>query len=231
MRQRGERLMQKNINFVLSALHIESETEESARFCHIVGASEFFHQAFAPQKGDLVIAADGGLAHLRKIGAAPDIILGDFDSLGFVPEGALVLPKEKDDTDTVFAVKLAMEKGLRFFMLHGCLGGRIDHSLANLQALIHISKSGGRGYLIGEGYAATAITSDELRFNESAAGIIYVFSGGDTAKGVNLTGLKYPLRDYALQNSMPMGVSNEFTGKKSAVQVKDGTLLIIWSTP
>ncbi len=218
----------KKHNFVLDALHIESADEEKAHFCHIVGASDFVRKAFAPQKGDLVIAADGGLDHLHKIGVKPDIILGDFDSLGFVPEGALTLPKEKDETDTVYAVKLAITKGLRLFILHGCLGGRLDHSLANFQALIHISKIGGRGYLMGEGYAATAVTNGEICFGEGASGYISVFSGGDTARGVNLCGLKYPLRDYTLQNSMPIGVSNEFMGQKSAVQVKDGTLLVVW---
>ncbi|MGI5898610.1 MAG: thiamine diphosphokinase [Christensenellales bacterium] len=223
--------MAQNIPLSLvNKLHIESESEEKTRFCHIVGASVFTAEAFLAKRGDLVIAADAGLNNLRKIDAKADIILGDFDSLGFVPEGAILLPKEKDDTDTMYAIKLAMEKGFRYFILHGCLGGRFDHSLANLQGLIHISQKGGRGYLIGEGYAVAAITNGEIRFAESAVGYISVFSGHETARGVNIVGLKYPLRDYSLQNSMPIGVSNEFAGQKSAVQVKDGTLLIVWQT-
>ena len=74
-------------------------------------------EPIAPE--DLVIAADGGLAHLQKLNAEPQVILGDFDSLGFVPADARVFPVEKDDTDAMLSVRLGLDRGYQDFLLYG----------------------------------------------------------------------------------------------------------------
>ena len=102
--------------------------------CTVVGAMEPGPMVLAP---GLVIAADGGLAHLKAQGAAPDLTVGDFDSLGYVPDGNVIRhPPEKDDTDTMLALRLGLERGYDTFVLYGCLGGRMDHAYANFQAVL-----------------------------------------------------------------------------------------------
>ena len=199
--------------------------------CWIVGAGDFWTPAFTPRPGDFVIAADGGLAHLQRIGAKADLVLGDFDSLGCVPKGENVLtyPPEKDDTDMMLAVKEGLRRGCARFALLGGLGGRLGHTLANVQALMYLSKHGARGLLIGEHETVTAVTDGEIRFSSAHTGYISVFCLDAPAKGVTLRGLKYPLEDAVLTSSVALGVSNEFTGAEAVVSVSSGTLVIVWS--
>jgi len=198
--------------------------------CVIVGAGNFSSAEYHPPVGAFVIAADGGWTHLRGMCIIPDLLLGDFDSLDIVPEGIPILrvPKEKDDTDTLLAVKWGIERGYDRFLLYGGLGGpRFDHSLANIQTLAYIAEHGGRGFLIGENTVATII-KDRLAFSSTFTGPISMFSHGDRAAGVTLRGLKYPLENAALTNTMPLGVSNEFIGCDSAVTVESGMLTVVW---
>ena len=114
---------------------------------------------------DLVIAADGGLSHTRKLGLRPDVILGDFDSLGFVPEGANVFPVEKDDTDAMLAVRHGLKAGCRQFLLYGSLDGpRLDHTVANFQTLQYLADHGGFGILAGLTTCAAVVKDGSLRF-------------------------------------------------------------------
>jgi len=199
--------------------------------CWIVGAGDFWPPAFTPCPGDFVIAADGGVAHLQRIGAKADLALGDFDSLGHVPKGENVLtyPPEKNDTDMMLAVKEGLRRGYGRFALLGGLGGRLGHTLANVQALMYLAKHGARGLLIGERETVTAVTDGEIRFSSAHAGYISVFCLDAPAKGVTLRGLKYPLEDAVLTSSVALGVSNEFTGAEAIVSVSSGTLVIVWS--
>lgn len=198
--------------------------------CHIVGASPEERIPFAPQPGDLIIAADGGYEYALKLNITPDIVLGDFDSLGYIPTHAHVLscPREKDDTDMMLAVRAGLKRGYRHFALYGGLGGRLDHTVANLQTLAFLAKKGARGTLFGQTTHATVIRSDTLRFDTSARGTISIFSLDERAFGVTLCGLQYPLTDATLTNTFPLGVSNAFTGAPSSVSVREGALLILW---
>lgn len=203
--------------------------------CHIVGAGDFWKQAFQPQPGDYVIAADAGYRHLEEAGYQANLVLGDFDSLGRTPvhPHVLCLPVEKDDTDTLHAVKVGMELGYRLFVLHGTLGGpRLDHTLANLQTLDYLARRGCRGWILGpEDTIVTVLHNDRLAFSEEHQGILSVFCMGDRAEGVTLTGLKYSLENADLTCDIPLGVSNEFTGVPASVEVKKGSLLILWHDP
>lgn len=200
--------------------------------CHIVGAGQFRDEAFQPRHGDYVIAADAGYLHLKRLGTEPDMILGDFDSLCAQPSHPNVvrLPVEKDDTDTLYAVKLGLELGYRYFALHGVLGGeRIDHTVANLQTLVYLTLRGARGWIFGPGDTViTALNNDSLTFSPENRGILSVFCVGERAEGVTLTGLKYPLDRYTMTCDVPIGVSNAFTGVPASVKVEEGTLLVFW---
>ena len=197
--------------------------------CMIFCAGGFSELASPAEKGDYIIAADGGLRHTNAIGLTPNAILGDFDSLGYTPENATVFPVEKDDTDALLAIRHALSMGFTEIHLYGGLDGkRLDHTLANLQALQFIADHGAVGYLIGEHYIATVIKNSALSFPETAQGILSVFCMGQDAKGVTLKGLKYPLTDGMLTSGFPLGVSNHFIGEKATLSVKQGNLLILY---
>lgn len=200
--------------------------------CHVIGAGEFWKQAFQPRPGDYIIAADAGYCHLEATGYRPDLVLGDFDSLDRIPDHphVLRLPVEKDDTDTLYAVKVGMELGYRRFALHGALGGpRLDHTLGNLQTLAYLTRRGCRGWILGpEDTVITVVHNGSLAFSAEQKGVLSVFCMGSQAEGVTLTGLKYPMEGGVLTCDFPLGVSNEFTGLPALIEVKRGTLLVLW---
>lgn len=199
--------------------------------CFIVGAGSFDGMSVWPESGDLVIAADGGYTYLNGLGIDPDVLMGDFDSLEQVPEEHRNLFRHspiKDDTDMALAAAYGQENGYTRFFLYGGLGGRLDHTLANIQLLTGLSKSGMEAYLIGEGIILTVLTSGRISFNEKAEGMISVFALGDRAEQIWERGLKYSLSDAVMTNDKTLGVSNEFLGQNCSIEVGRGSLLILW---
>lgn len=178
-----------------------------------------------------VIAADAGLNYLRAVGIEPDLTVGDFDSLGKIPLGANVVvhSPEKNETDMLLAACEALSRKAKHILIYGGTGGRPDHEFANIQTLAYIANHGARGYLIGRGSVITVIKNSSLVFGAEATGVISVFCLGDRAEGVDLTGLKYPLKNHTLSFDYPLGVSNEFIGVPSEVSVKNGLLAVMWS--
>ena len=200
-------------------------------FC-IVGAGDMDIEKLSVPEGAFVIAADAGLKALQSAGIEPDLIVGDFDSLGETPQGENVIyhKPEKDDTDMILAVREALDRGAKTILIYGGLGGRLDHEYANIQTLAFIAENGARGYLFGRGCVCTVVKNGGLAFEAELEGRISVFSQGSRAEGVDLVGLKYPLTNYTLTNDYPLGVSNEFTGVSSQVSVKNGLLAVMWSS-
>lgn len=201
------------------------------KLCCIVGAGDMRGtELFIPDRA-FVIAADGGLMALKKAGISPNLIMGDFDSLGSVPEGENVVfhRPEKDDTDTMLAVRRALDMGSETIVIYGGMGGRFDHSIANLQTLHYIANRGAEGYLIGCGSVCTVIKNGGIGFGTGMRGTLSVFSLSGTSAGVDLRGVKYPLTDHILTSEYPLGVSNEFIGLPASVSVKNGALTVIWS--
>ena len=197
--------------------------------CIIFCAGDFDTLAEPIGHGDFLIAADGGLRHLHRLGLEPDGILGDFDSLGYTPGGAAVFPIEKDDTDSMLAVRRGLSLGCRHFVLYGGLDGpRLDHTIANLQTLQFIADHGATGYLVGLRTIATVVKNATVSFPKEAEGILSVFCMGADANGVTLRGLKYPLSNGSLSAGFPLGVSNHFIGEDAMVSVSDGSLLVIY---
>ena len=197
--------------------------------CIIFCAAGFEDLVQPIEKEDFVIAADGGLVHTKALGILPNEILGDFDSLGHVPEGANVFPVEKDDTDAMLAVRRGLSLGYREFVLYGSLDGpRLDHTVANFQTLQYLADHGAVGYLAGTGYLVTVVKNGSISFPASAEGTISVFCMGRDAEGVTLKGLYYPLENGTLSAGFPLGVSNHFNGIPSEITVKNGSLLVLW---
>ena len=197
--------------------------------CVIFCAAEFDKLAMPLASDDYVLAADGGLAHVQKLGLTPNGIIGDFDSLGFVPTGAEVFPVEKDDTDAMLAARKGLELGFRDFLFYGSLDGpRLDHTIANFQTLQFLADHDARGYLVGRDYIITVVKDETIRFEAGAEGILSVFCLGPDAHGVTLEGLYYPLKDGTLTSGFPLGVSNHFTEQAASITVTDGSLLVMW---
>ena len=186
-----------------------------------------FHGLAEPVDGT-VIAADGGLRHTHALGLNPDVILGDFDSLGYVPEDSRVFPVEKDDTDAMLAVRLGLQQGCGWFELYGALDGpRLDHTVANFQTLAYLATHGARGALIGRDYIATVLKGESISFPAEAAGILSLFCLGASAR-VTIEGLHYPLENGTLTPDFPLGVSNHFVGRPARITVHEGLVLALW---
>ena len=198
--------------------------------CVIVGAGEVSAQEIRVDNGDYVVAADGGLKYLNHKGIRADMVLGDFDSLGYVPdhENRILYPAQKDDSDMMLAVKEGLRLGANRFRIYGALGGRLDHTIANLQTLIYLAKQGAEGEIIGGGVHITAIRNGAFRFGSEHKGYISVFCLSGTATGVWIKGLKYTMEDGVLTADQPLGLSNEFIGTDSEISVREGELIILW---
>ncbi|MBQ9968208.1 MAG: thiamine diphosphokinase [Oscillospiraceae bacterium] len=200
------------------------------KICYIVGAGEDCGLDLVPESGDLVIAADGGYAALRAAGIAPHVVIGDFDSLGAAPKEDVVitLPTVKDVTDTYAAIDYAMQRGFETFYLYGCTGGRIDHTIANIQIAADLAEKGRRCLIFGKTQIITAVSSETVTFSEESEGFLSVFAHSDVCKGVSLKGLKYELDGAELTNGFPLGVSNAFIGKKATVTIGSGTAILVY---
>lgn len=197
--------------------------------CIVFCAAEFDALAEKIRPEDFVIAADAGLRHTQKLNITPNELIGDFDSLGFTPQGARVFPVEKDDTDAMLAVRRGLALGYREFVLYGSIDGpRLDHTVSNFQTLQFLADHGGFGYLVGKDSMVTVVKNGSIRFSEGKRGTISVFCMGPDAQGVTLRGLYYPLEDGTLTAGFPLGVSNHFTENSGEITVKNGSLLVIW---
>ena len=219
--------------------------------CAIVGAGPFneahFGRLYREGAFAQVIAADGGFAHLERAGVAPDAVLGDFDSLGYVParEDVEVHPVRKDATDMELAMERAVSAGFRELAVYGCLGGaRIDLSLALVQLLGKYARRGVRVFAVGERMVATALAGaggqdagfqgargempSTLSFRAGARGTLSVFALSDEARGVVERGLSYTLEGATLVSAEPLGVSNELTGAPALVSVAEGALCVFF---
>lgn len=204
-----------------------------SRTCALVGAVEFTADHFAAQKFDCVIAVDAGYGHLERIGVMPDLVVGDFDSLGYVPAHANVEvhPSHKDASDIELAMERAFERGFDTLVVYGCLSGRLDHTYGVLQLLAKFARRGLRVFAVGDSFAVAALEGGKrssLRFDAVESGMLSVFALSDAAIGVDEIGLEYPLDKATLTNDEPLGVSNEFIGRPATVSVESGTLLVFF---
>ncbi len=199
--------------------------------CYIIGAGDITDPHITATAEDLIICADGGYNHKSILGRECDLVVGDFDSLGSVPDTdkKIVAPTEKDETDMMLAVMSGLDRGYDNFVILGALGGeRSDHSVANIQLLHYIVSRGAEGTILHCNEVFTAFSKGTLTLGADLKGYISVFSLTDESRGVTLRNLKYTLEDATLHSYMPVGVSNEFIGKEAAIEVKEGALLVVY---
>lgn len=200
--------------------------------CVIVGGApitEYDRIAGMLRPDDYVIYCDCGLDHMNKLGAKADLIVGDFDSHP-VPDAdaeLIRLPVAKDDTDTVYAAREALNRGYDDFLIIGAIGGRFDHSLANASLLLMLHRAGARAVLADDFSdmeilgASPVEISEKYRFFSLAC----IFGA---AGGVNIQGAKFPLADGRIEPDYQYAVSNEvLPGQVATVSVKDGEVLLI----
>lgn len=215
--------------------------------CALVGAGPFnaecFRARYEAGAFACVVAVDGGFASLEGVGCIPDVAMGDFDSLGYVPQDAgaamevLEYPTHKDESDMELALRLAQERGFDEVEVYGAIGGRLDHTLANLQLLASFSEAGLHVTAIdlveadrpteATGTALTFLTGPaELTLQPHSGETVSVFSLRDESLDVTETGLVYPLDHVVLTNRTSWGLSNELTNAPATISVASGTLVV-----
>lgn len=177
------------------------------------------------------LCADAGVRLAQAFHIQPDWIVGDFDSLGSVPSGenVTVYPPEKDDTDIVLAAKYALSKGCDTLVFYGALGGRLDHTVANLQLLRLLADYGAQGILVDEAHWVTLQRNGTHRYPRRDGMYFSLFSLTERCEDVTLEGVAYPLSHGSLSASFPLGVSNEIVAEEAVVTVGKGDLLVIYA--
>lgn len=200
--------------------------------CFIFAAGTYYGLRQVPQPEDLILAADAGYRICVQEGLTPSLLLGDFDSMP-EPEHAgpvLRVPVEKDDTDTMLAIKTGLEKGCDTFYIYGGTGGkRLDHTLANLQSLLYLRRHGARGWLYGDEFVWTAMENESITIEKTVEwGLVSAFCLGDRAEGVDEIGLQYPLENAVLTPDFPVGVSNHMQDPAATITVRRGTVIVGW---
>ncbi len=179
---------------------------------------------------DYIICADSGYYHAKKLNVHVNVLIGDFDSLERIPDDVdeiIRYPKEKDDTDTMLAIKYALEKGYSCFEIYGAMGNRFDHAYANIQSLDYIVEHNACGKIITETEELFIIKNSTAKIEKKENYMLSVFSYTNIAKGVSEKGVKYPLDNVVVTQNFPIGISNEITENFAEITVKDGKLLII----
>lgn len=199
--------------------------------CVILGAAPFENAAALKEylyADDVFVAADGGCRLAAALGVTPVLTVADCDSAtpADVRGEWVSLPIEKDVTDTRAALDLMYERGCREFLLLGCLGGRLDHTIANLLSARQLTENGASVRLVDEKNEVTVLLPGTHTF--SAEGFS-VFAMGGTVGGLSMTGVQYPLENFSLSSDNPLCVSNHVTAKEATLSFANGVLLLIFS--
>ena len=199
--------------------------------CVIVGGAEIKNVSAVRgyiRPDDFVVCCDSGLYSAEKLGIIPSLIVGDFDShpKPHTDTEIITLPCEKDDTDTVYAVKEAISRGFDDFLILGAAGGRLDHTLVNVSVLLFLFERQKTALLVDD-YSEMEIVGSETKYITRDYAYFSLINISGTARGISVTGAKYPLENASIDCSYQYGVSNEVTGERAAVSVKEGNLLLI----
>ncbi len=180
---------------------------------------------------DFIVSVDGGMRHLKPLGVKSNLYLGDFDSAERPDTDCEVLtyPVEKDDTDTMLAIKIGIKRGCKEFIIFGGMGGRFDHTVANLQALLYAQRHGANAALADENNLMFLLKNDTAHIHPNQGEKVSVFAFTEPCHGITLEGFYYPLKNGTLYPFNPMGVSNHIVNDTGKITVKKGTLLIVIS--
>lgn len=200
--------------------------------CVIVGGADINNYEYTRseiQCDDFIVFCDSGIKHLESLQVKPGLIVGDFDSHEnpHLDVETIVLPCEKDDTDTVFAVKEAMKQGYTDFLLIGVIGARLDHTLANVSILLYLDSNDANGKIIDD-YSEMEIVSDHPAFITDDYSYFSLLNIFGKASGITIADAKYPLDNAEISCDYQYGISNEVNrGEVAEVTVRYGKLLLI----
>lgn len=207
------------------------------KICCIISAGDVNSLLLKKNKNeyDYFIAADLGFQKAREIDILPQMVVGDFDSLGYLPSEYSSLntickqfPPEKDFTDTELAIKEGLNLGYSDFHIYGALGGdRFSHSIANIQSICQLKSRNVNAILIGLKERIYLVKNESLTLSMAPNTTFSVFSLSEKTTGVAITGAKYTLEDYTMTSDFPIGVSNESIENEVTISAKDGMLLVI----
>lgn len=195
--------------------------------CIIIGAGSFNNPKIIKEKDDLLICADGGYLYAAKLGLKVDLLVGDFDSLKDIPLDVetVKLNKIKDETDLYIAIEEGIKRGYQTFDIYGALGGRIEHTIANIQILVNLKSKGLTAKLINDKTIVEILSTGTYIYNERC-GYISLFSYTKESK-ITIKNLLYEVNNKTISNEFPLGIDNEFIGKESTVTVHNGLVLSI----
>ena len=200
--------------------------------CVIVGGADINSYDFIREQlrcDDYVVFCDSGLKHMEKLRVQPSLIVGDFDSHEnpHLAVETIVLPCEKNDTDTVYAVKEAVRRGFDNFLLIGGIGGRLDHTLGNVSILLYLDSLGKKGCIIDDHSEMEIVSKEPVSVCEKYSFFSLLNITG-CAKGITVTGAKYPLEDAEINCEYQYGISNEvLPGKTAEISIQCGKLLLV----
>ena len=197
--------------------------------CILIGAGEYNNEKITKDKGDLLIACDGGFDYLKKLDLDIDYLIGDFDSIKEIPNNIKIVkfPKQKDETDIFLGLKLGIDKGYKKFYFYGCLGGRIEHSLANIQHIIYLKKRGLEGFLIQNNRVLQVLSNEEIYLSSVSSDKLFSLFSISENTIISIKNAKYELDNYLLTNSFPLGIDNELLDKEVKISVKEGMVLLV----
>ena len=200
--------------------------------CVIVGGADIGNYEYVRSLlsgEDFFVFCDSGLKHMDRLGVRPSLIVGDFDSHEnpHLEAETIVLPREKDDTDTVYGVKEALKRGFDTFLLVGVVGGRLDHTLGNVSILLYLDAIGKKGLIVDDYSEMEIVSSSPVSVSDRYAYFSLLNVSG-RAKGVTIQNAKYPLDNAEITCEYQYGISNEvLPGRTALVSVRDGRLLLI----
>ncbi len=199
--------------------------------CLIISGGDFSELPEDIPVPDHVIACDRGWKYAEALGFTPDLVVGDFDSSEAPPEHLKIcrLPVEKDDTDTMYAARCALKEGCRRAVICCAFGGRLDHTLANIQTGAFLASEGVETMLAGAGTRAVLLAGGEAVIPRKDGWSLSVLSLSDRSSGVTIRGTKYECEDIEMTGKYPLGVSNAWAGEEARVSVEKGMLMILLS--
>ena len=196
--------------------------------CYIVGAGDFYG-SINPTKGDMIIAADGGMDTLRGLGLTPDLLVGDLDSIEQEETDVSLIrhPIEKDETDTFLSYLEGVKRGYTSFAVYGGVGGRLDHTFANISLLLYAKRRGHSMTLVDDKMSVSVIKNESVTITGDMGRGFSLLAFAGEARGVSIEGAKYCVDDATLTPEFPLGVSNSLTDKDCRITVTDGELIFM----
>lgn len=187
---------------------------------------------------DFIICADGGYIHACTGNVTADVLIGDFDSLSYdsfdyskINNGCRIFRQkiEKDYSDTMICLKYGISQGYNDFYILGGLGGRLDHTIANLQVMSYAVDMGKSIWILDGKNRTTLRNPGSITIQKLDGYKLSLLSYSEVCDGINTYGVKYPLTNGRLNHSCSLGISNEFIDSEATISHKSGKLLIILS--